>query len=452
MIKRVLILKDNRPIVHKSYEPGQPPAVVTNLGEFQTIADTILQKSLITQQNEEIIYNQKITYKKVGSALFVVSSDPSEVGIKEILLPELITLFFAVFPQDFVDGWQGDDVSVFKGFESKFDQLRSAFENRIMTKAGSRRVLDSLSVMELPQRLQKTALTVLNNKVASFEQVISLTESTAQQAVANIQEILNAGFLYTTKIGNKVYYSVDAFSEAAPSTTSTTEQTTPTETPAPAPIQTPTPEPAQQPVSTPAATATPQRKEGVDVTKRKAEKGNMPFLLKQFKKDMDKVFDAIICRKLLLIILDPETDKNQVLLNMVLDTMQCFAPERELRIVNQANDFIHPRDADIVRIDKSLLQYYSNEVVLDMDNKKIIKGQSSVYLNDIIQKMAKMKHSECLSLLINRVSLIEKIAQDWAKIKKLNLPSDDFVSTIRAKHTPAMLEIMERVASHAYMD
>ncbi|MFW9922340.1 MAG: hypothetical protein ACFFDW_03525, partial [Candidatus Thorarchaeota archaeon] len=156
-------------------------------------------------------------------------------------------------------------------------------------------------------------------------------------------------------------------------------------------------------------------------------------------------------RKLILIILDPESDKNQVLLNMLLDTLQCFAPERELRIVSFANDFIHPRDADIIRIERRLTQYYSNEVILDMDHKKITNGDDSIYLQDIINQMLKLaKHSECISLLINRVNLIEKIAKDWAKIKQLNLPSDDFVATIRSKHNPAILEIVERVAKNVY--
>jgi len=450
LIKRVLILKNNLPLINKNYEPGHTPIQGNSLGDFQSIIDTISKKVVLGQQNEELIGDLKLTYKQVGTALFVVSSNPNEEGILEILLPELETLFFAVFPQDYIESWQGDDVSVFKGFEAKLDQLRSAFENRIMTKSGSRRGLDTLSVMELPQRLQKTALSILDNKIASFEEVIAMTESSAQQAVANIQEILNAGFLYTTKMGNKVYYSVKSFSDApaaaTPSASPTTEPAA-VSTPVETTVQTPTPTPQVQP-STPVT----QRAPGVEVTKRNTDKGNMPFLLKQIKKGMDQVFDAIVSRKLLLIILDPASDKNQVLLNMLLDTIQCFAPERELRIVNYTTDFIHPRDADIIRINRELLQYYSNEVVLDMDKKKVIQGKSSIYMNDIIQKMTKQKHSECVSLLVHRVSLIEKIALDWAKIKKLDLPSDDFVNTIRAKHTPAMLEIMERVASHVYMD
>lgn len=445
MIKRVLILKNNLPLINKNYEPGQAPAKDNSLGDFQPIIDSISNKAIIGQQNEELIGDIKLTYKQVGPAFFVVSSDSNEEGVLEILLPELETLFFAVFPQDYIESWQGDDVSVFKGFETKLNQLRSAFENRIMTKSGSRRVLDTLSVMELPQRLQKTALSVLDAKIASFEEVIAMTESSAQQAVANIQEILNAGFLYTTKMGNKVYYSVKSFTDAPAA--SSRAAPAPVSSPVETTVQTSTP--TQQPqTSTPVT----QRAHGVEVKKRDTDKGNMPFLLKQVKKGMDKVFDAIISRKLLLILLDPESDKNQVLLNMLLDTIQCFAPERELRIVNLATDFVHPRDADIIRINRDLLQFYSNEVVLDMDNKKVIQGDSSVYLNDIIHTMSKQKHNQCVSLLINRVSLIEKIAQDWAKIKKLDLPSDDFVSTIRAKHTPAMLEIMEQVASHVYMD
>ncbi|NHJ05344.1 MAG: hypothetical protein EAX90_11005 [Candidatus Heimdallarchaeota archaeon] len=354
-------------------------------------------------------------------------------------MSELTSLFFAVFPLDYVNSWQGNDVSVFKGFDSKLDQLRSSFENRIMTKPGSRRVLDTLSVMELPQRFQKTALVILDAKIASFEEVIEKSGSSPQETVANIQEILNAGFLYTTKMGNKVFYSVKSFSEAVAATTAPVAPVITTSTIPTAPQQTST---STIPTTVP----------GVEVKKRDIEKGNMPFIIKQIKRDLDKVFDAIINRKLLLIVLDPETDKNQVLLNMILDTIQCFAPERELRIVMYTKDFIHPRDADIIRVERDLLQFYSNEVVLDLDNKKIINGHSSIYLHDIINQMTKLKHNECVSLLINRVTLIEKIAQDWAKIKKLNLPSEDFVSNIRAKHSPTMLEIMEKVAFNAFMD
>ncbi len=453
MIKRVLILKNNFPLVYRNYEPGQAQLKGNSLGDFQPIIDSILNKVSIGQQNEELIGDLKLTYKQVGPAFFVVSSDPNEEGILDILLPELETLFYAIFPQDYVENWQGDDVSVFQGFVAKLDQLRSAFENRIMTKSGSRRELDTLSVMELPQRLQKTARSILDAKIASFQEVIAMTESSAQQAVATIQEILNAGFLYTTKMGNKVYYSVKSFSDSPPPAAAATLSATPT--PAPAPVSSPVETTIQTSTTTQQPqTSTPdtQRTLGVEVTKRNTDKGNMPFLLKQIKKGMDQVFDAIVSRKLLLIVLDPESDKNQVLLNMILDTIQCFAPERELRIVNYTADFIHPRDADIIRVNRDLLSYYSNEVILDMDKKKVSQGLTSIYLNDIIQTMTKQKHNECVSLLINRVSLIEKISQDWAKIKKLNLPSDDFVNAIRAKHTPAMLEVIERVASHVYMD
>lgn len=451
MIKRVIILKDGLPLVNNNYEPGQNKDLGTVLGNYQTTIDLIRQKASVGQKKEEIISGNKVTYKKVQSVLFVVSSDTNEIGVLEIFLPELENLFFGVFPEDFVNTWQGDDISVFKGFEAKLDQLRSSFENRIMTKAGSRRVLDTLSVMELPQRLQKTALTILDAKIASFEEVITKTGVTPQEAVANIQEILNAGFLYTTKMGNKVYYSVKSFIEA-PQGSTTTSIPAPVAPVTPSVTTTPTPqrvEPAKV-ASQPTQEEVPMVP-GLVVEKRDVEKGNVPFLLKQIKKDVDKLFDALLNRKLVLIILDPESDKNQVLLNMLLDTLQCFAPERELRIVSYANDFIHPRDADIIRIERKLSQYYSNEVILDMDHKKISNGEDSIYLEEIINQMTKLpKHSECLSLLLNRVNLIEKIAKDWAKIKQLNLPSEDFVATIRSKHNPAILEIVERVAKNVF--
>ncbi len=437
MIKRVLIIKNNLPLVYRNYEPGAEPSPGDSFGDYQAIVESITSKAIASQKREEISGNNKFVYELDGSILFIVSADINEVGVIEIFLTELKDLFFAVFPKDYVLGWTGDDTSVFKGFDTRLDQLRSSFENRIMTKPGSRRILDTLSVMELPQRLQKTALSILDAKISSFEEIIANTGVTPQEAVANIQEILNAGFLYTTKVGNKVFYSVKSFSEAAPTIAA------PSVTPSVTPVA---------PTEPVAAKSSAEAVTGLVVKKRDANKGNMPFLMKQFKKDVDRIFNTILNKKLLLIVLDPETDKNQVLLNMLLDTLQCFVPERELRIVNYATDFIHPRDADIIRIDRDLLQFYSNETLLDMDKKKILNGDNSLYLADIIKEMTKLKHSECISLLINRVALIEKLAQDWAKIKKLNLPSEDFITNVRSKHNPAIIQVMDNVAVNLFMD
>lgn len=440
MIKRVLILKNKIPLVNRNYEPGAEPNPGITLGNFQPIVDSIAGKVLNGQKREEISNNYKLAYELDESLLFLIGADVNEAGVLEIFLQELKTLFYAVFPKDFIASWEGDDTSVFKGFDARLDQLRSAFENRIMTKPGSRRVLDTLSVMELPQRLQKTALTILDAKIASFEEVINLTGVTAQEAVANIQEILNAGFLYTTKIGNRVYYSIKSFGEVVQPITPT-----PTTVPTATTVETPTRE------TIPSTVTSVDRPMGLEVKKRDVNKGNMPFLIKQFKRDLDKVFNAIITRRTLLMILDPQTDKNEVLLNMLLDTFQCFAPERELRIINYAKDFVHPRDADIIRIERSLSTYYSNETTIDIDNKKVIHGDNSIYLADIIKEISNLKHSECVSYLLNRVNLIEKLSKDWAKIKQLNLPTEDFITNIRAKHNPAIIQVMDDVASNVFM-
>ncbi|NHK31017.1 MAG: hypothetical protein FK730_06670 [Asgard group archaeon] len=435
MIKRVIVLKNNIPLINRNYEPESSDSP-SSLGAFQAIVDTISGKVLPGLKNEEQIANYRVIYQLDESILFVIGSDMNEVGVQEIFLDELKNLFYAVFPKDFVSSWQGDDVSVFKGFESKLDQLRSAFENRIMTKPGSRRILDTLSVMELPQRLQKTAYAILDAKIASFEEVINLTTVTPQEAVANIQEILNAGFLYTTKVGSRVFYSIKSFGEVQPAevrdSIAPTTESKPRETVLP--------------------TTSADLQIGLEVKKRDINRGNLPFLMKKFKKDLDKIFDTVLGRKTALLLLDPASDKNEVLLNMVLDSLQCFAPERELRIVNFTKDFIHPREADIIRIERDLVKFYSNELIIDLDNKKIMNGDNSIYLSDIFKEMSRLKHSECVSLLMNRVALIEKLAQDWGKIKKLNLPTEEFITNVRNKHNPAIIEVMEKVATSVYMD
>jgi hypothetical protein len=428
----VIVLKNKIPLINRNYEPEGTDSP-GSLGAFQAIVDTISGKVLPGLKNEEQIANYRVVYHLDESILFVIGSDMNEVGVQEIFLDELKNLFYAVFPKDFVSTWEGDDASVFKGFDAKLDQLRSAFENRIMTKPGSRRILDTLSVMELPQRLQKTAYAILDTKIASFEEVINLTTVTPQEAVANIQEILNAGFLYTTKVGSRVFYSIKSFGEAQPAevrdSIAPTTETKPRE-------------------SVPSA----ELPIGLEVKKRDINRGNIPFLMKQFKKDLDRIFDAVISRKTTLLLLNPDTDKNDVLLNMVLDSLQCFAPERELRIVNFTKDFIHPREADIIRIDKDLVKFYSNELIIDLDKKKIMNGDNSIYLSDIFKEMRRLKHSECVSLLMNRVALIEKLAQDWGKIKKLNLPTEEFITNVRNKHNPAIIEVMDKVATSTYMD
>ncbi|NHJ32378.1 MAG: hypothetical protein FK732_05915, partial [Asgard group archaeon] len=134
MIKRVLIIKNNLPLVYRNYEPGAEPSSGTSFGDYQSIVDSITGKAIPGQQREEVSGNNRLVYELDDTILFLVSTDTSEVGVIEILLPELKNLFFAVFPKDYVLGWTGEDTSVFKGFDSKLDQLRSSFENRIMTK------------------------------------------------------------------------------------------------------------------------------------------------------------------------------------------------------------------------------------------------------------------------------------------------------------------------------
>ncbi|MBD3191327.1 MAG: hypothetical protein GF308_11820 [Candidatus Heimdallarchaeota archaeon] len=438
MIKRIWILINGQPIIQKNYVP-EGDLVLENFG---VIAKSLADEAVPGQLKEEMRGETKLTYAIEASAFFIIASDTQEAGVLEIFLPELIELFFAVFGKEFVENWDGGDISVFKGFGAKIDQLRSSFANRIMTKAGTRRTLDTFSVMELPQRLQNIAYIILDAKTISFKEILAQTNISPEQAVKNIQEILNAGFLYTTKMGNRVFYSVEALSptiEEARVVTAGSPEKSAVEAP-------PVTSEELQAVSDTTQPA------GLKTEKRDINKGNMPFLIRQIKRDLDRVFDTIINRKALILIINPESDKQNVLLNMMLDTLQCFAPERELKIIDYTEEFIHPQDADIIRINRSLQDYYSNETILDMDNKRVINGISSPYLADLIKTMSNMKHSECVSLLINRIALIEKLAQDWAKIKKLNLPQEDFLVNVRSKHGSEMAAIMDRVAENVYMD
>jgi hypothetical protein len=445
MIKKAAILKGEVPLVYQDYVGKQNSRISENpLGGFEPLAKSIVAKVNEGQVSEELIDDQKVAYSKKADVTFIVVTDPNEVGVLEVFLPELIDLFFGVFPEDYIQSWDGEDTSVFTGFQSRMGQLRSSFSNKIMTKPGSRRILDETGLHELPQRIQQSARIILNEQTIPFHEILQRVDKKPEDIVKDIQGILNAGFLYTTKIGDKVYYSIKPFpkmteGESVRTTESPSAKVTTTE-------ETTT---SVEPVTT--ATTPKEEIPGMTTKKRNMDKGNMPFLIKQVKNGLDKVFNAILNHHLLLLIIDPESDKQQVLLNMILDTLQCFAPERELRIITYTDSFIHPEEADIIRIKRSLTKFYSNETTLDMDNKKVNNGESSDYLASLIDQMRNMKHSECISLLLNRIALIKKIAQDWAKIQKLDLPSKDFLTNIRSKHSPAIVEVIRRVAENVYL-
>ncbi|MHA1355814.1 MAG: hypothetical protein ACTSR1_11640 [Candidatus Heimdallarchaeota archaeon] len=95
MIKRVLILKNGVPLINRNYEPGVEQDQGASLGEYQSIVDSISNKAMVGQPDEEVIDGKKITYNSTTNLLYIISTDLSDAGVLEIFIPELANLFSA---------------------------------------------------------------------------------------------------------------------------------------------------------------------------------------------------------------------------------------------------------------------------------------------------------------------------------------------------------------------
>lgn len=112
-----------------------------------------------------------------------------------------------------IEDWGKGRISMFKGFAQTLDDILGTKEEEDRIEADRERdpedlVLDSLTIVYLPPRLQKTALGILTLRSGTAEEVAEETERSVEEEVDNLAELQSQGYIHrrTNSSGEKIYY------------------------------------------------------------------------------------------------------------------------------------------------------------------------------------------------------------------------------------------------------
>ncbi len=112
--------------------------------------------------------------------------------------------------------------------------------------------------------------------------------------------------------------------------------------------------------------------------------GSVDFFLSQVKKNEDRVLGALYRSWPIFV-----TGGSDVLIDLMVHSMDMLVPYINLRKVSFTRDIIDPKSADIIGISKDLVKNYPQNVLVDMDKKKIKNGEPCSYSKKLIKEMKK---------------------------------------------------------------
>jgi hypothetical protein len=158
-----------------------------------------------------IIENTKYWYHSQNEVLFIVGTNLDETGIASIFIPELENQFFQTFDQNTLKQFNGEDISLFRKFDSKLHDLVKAFDKRKVEAKGKRKNLDAFEVLNLPSELQMVALVLVKLQVVTPEMISQVSGIPADKVERQLREIYQHGYLYITTISDKSYFSIKPF-------------------------------------------------------------------------------------------------------------------------------------------------------------------------------------------------------------------------------------------------
>ncbi|MFX0212063.1 MAG: hypothetical protein ACFFDT_39185 [Candidatus Hodarchaeota archaeon] len=116
----------------------------------------------------------------------------------------------------------------------------------------------------------------------------------------------------------------------------------------------------------------------------KKEGGSVKFFLSQMRKNEDRVLGALLRSRPVFV-----TGGSDILIDLMVHSLDMFVPHVNLRKVSYTKDIIDPAYADIIGISKNLVKNYPNEVLIDMDKKQIKNGESCAYSKKLINELRK---------------------------------------------------------------
>ncbi|MHA2346318.1 MAG: hypothetical protein ACXACP_06335 [Candidatus Hodarchaeales archaeon] len=112
--------------------------------------------------------------------------------------------------------------------------------------------------------------------------------------------------------------------------------------------------------------------------------GSVDFFLQQIKKNADKALGGLYRGDPILV-----TGDSNIMIDMVVHSLDLFVPEVVLRKVSYTEDVIDPKQADIIGIDKKLEKRYPQEIMIDIRKGQVKNGKTCNYSKNIIKKIKK---------------------------------------------------------------
>ncbi len=114
----------------------------------------------------------------------------------------------------------------------------------------------------------------------------------------------------------------------------------------------------------------------------KTEGGNLDFLFSQIKKNDDRILGAIYRGNPVMV-----TGESQVLIDLIVHSLDLLIPQIVLRKVSYTEDVIDPKQADVIGIPKNLTKRYPQELLIDSNKKQVKNGHSCNYSKEILKQI-----------------------------------------------------------------
>lgn len=194
----------------------------------------------------------------------------------------------------------------------------------------------------------------------------------------------------------------------------------------------------------------------------KKEGGSIDFFLSQIKKNEDRALGALY-RGIPVFV----TGKSNVLVDLIVHSLDMFAPHLTSRKVSYTSTLVDPSYADIIGISKDLAKNYPKETLIDIDKKQVRQGTPCRFSKAVIKKIRKNPDSasdivrthterllEVASLLIDVYSDSEEVRA--SKIDQIQKKFDpdliEVAAEIGAQRNPLIRELLLQAVSSRFMD
>ncbi|MHA1166640.1 MAG: hypothetical protein ACTSP4_10155 [Candidatus Hodarchaeales archaeon] len=180
---------------------------------------------------------------------------------------------------------------------------------------------------------------------------------------------------------------------------------------------------------------------------RELKVGNFDFLYRTIKKGLDKVMHALIIEKPIIVV---GSDKTTV--SLIVGSLELLIPFRILKKVEWCpENYIDPRNADIIGIDQKSEKYYANKdvVIIRVDKGKAIGKEKSKYLSNLLKELHKIGDEQLIRKKIeNEISSILSYTNELIEICNVPSPSKEAIKELRDRVSSDVMDLILQISTN----